>query len=80
MASISTAKNSAVQCQPKDWINPPDSGENTNWPNEPAAVTAPKPIERLLSGSSFASAPTTSDMAQPDRPKPIEHAGGQREQ
>ena len=47
------------------------SGENRNWPNEPAAVPAPNAKQRQLSGTSLPSAPITIGNEQPARPKPI---------
>jgi hypothetical protein len=35
------------------------SGENRNWPNEPAAVPAPNAVERQLGGRSLPSAEIT---------------------
>ncbi len=47
------------------------SGENRNWPNEPAAVPAPKASVRHCSGISLPKAPSTSVNDEPARPKPI---------
>ena len=71
ISSSRPEKIKSVVCQPKDSIRPTASGENRNWPNEPAAVPAPNAIERQLSGTSLPSAPITAGMEQPDSPKPI---------
>ena len=71
IGSSITAKMSSVLRQPTLSIRPTASGENRNWPNEPAAVPAPKPMVRQLSGRSLPNAPITSPNEQPPRPKPI---------
>src|SRR4051794_30288616 len=68
---ITPAKMMSEVCQPVPSIRPRASGENRNWPNEPAAVPAPKASERQLSGTSLPNAPITRLKEQPDRPKPI---------
>src|SRR4051794_18776032 len=65
------AKVSKVFCQPTLSISPTASGENRNWPNEPAAVPAPKPMVRHGGGNSLAKAPITKVNEQPARPNPI---------
>ena len=70
-SSIMPANINSVLCQANASIRPTASGENRNCPNEPAAVPAPKAIERQLSGTSLPSAPTTIGNEQPERPKPI---------
>jgi hypothetical protein len=47
------------------------SGENTNCPNEPAAVPAPNASERHCGGISLPKAPITIVNDAPARPKPI---------
>ena len=71
MVSTTTLKMSSVLCQPNASINATEIGENRNWPNEPAAVPAPKPSERHDSGSSLPNAPITSVNEQPDSAKPM---------
>src|SRR5690348_15310030 len=53
-------------CQPEVSISTAPSGENRNWPNEPAAVPAPNDSERQLSGSSLPNAAITMVNEQPD--------------
>ena len=62
---------SSVFCQPTPSIRPTASGENRNWPNEPAAVPTPKPMLRHCGGNSLAKAPMISVNEQAARPKPI---------
>ncbi len=64
-------KITSVYCQPYESMKWTASGENRNWPKDPAAVTAPKATARQLSGNSLPRAPITAGTAQPDRPKPI---------
>ncbi len=71
MKTINAANISSVVCQPNEPISATASGENRNWPNEPAAVPKPNAVERHSGGTSLPSAPTTMVKAQPDRPKPI---------
>jgi hypothetical protein len=47
------------------------SGENRNWPNEPAAVPEPNESERQRCGISFPKAPMTMVKEEPARPAPI---------
>ncbi len=71
ISSSSAAKISSARCHPKPSIRPTPSGENRNWPNEPAAVPAPKASERQLSGKSLPKDEITRLNEQPDSPKPI---------
>src|SRR6266849_62088 len=52
-------------------MNNTPSGENRNWPNEPAAVPAPSESERQDSGTSLPKAASTMLKEQPESPKPI---------
>src|SRR6476659_3666009 len=65
------AKVSSVFRQPTLSISATASGENRNWPNEPAAVPAPKPMVRHCGGNNLAKAPITSVNEQPASPNPI---------
>ena len=69
--SMMTAKTSSVSCQPMPPIKATASGENRNWPNEPAAVPAPNAMVRQLGGISLAKAPITMENEQPASPSPI---------
>ena len=71
ISSSRPAKISSVARQPNASIRPTPSGENRNWPNEPAAVPAPKASERQLSGSSLPNDEMIRLNEQPDSPKPI---------
>ena len=64
-------KMTSVFCQPVQSISIRASGENRNWPKDPAAVPAPKASERQLSGTSLPSAPMTRLNEQLDSAKPI---------
>jgi hypothetical protein len=46
-------------------------GENRNCPNEPAAVPAPKAIDRHSGGISLPNAPMTMVKDAPASPKPM---------
>ncbi len=46
ISSTTPAKISNVVCQPKRRSSATASGENRNWPNEPAAVPAPNASDR----------------------------------
>ena len=70
-SSTSTAKTSSVLCQPTLPSSATASGENRNWPNEPAAVPTPNAKERHSSGSSLPNAASTMVKLAPARPKPI---------
>ena len=70
-SSIRPANISSALCQENASISACASGENRNWPNEPAAVPAPKASPRQFSGTSLPSAPITIGNEQPARPKPI---------
>lgn len=48
----SAAKITNVVCQPSWSISATASGENRNWPNEPAAVPSPNDSRRMLDGKS----------------------------
>ena len=69
--STITAKTISVLCQPTVPSSATASGENRNWPNEPAAVPAPNANERHSSGSSLPNAASTMVKLAPARPKPI---------
>ena len=71
MSSMAAAKISSAVCQPNSPIRATASGENRNWPNEPAAVPAPKASERHCAGTSLPKAASTMVKEQPARPKPI---------
>ena len=70
-----TPKISSVVCHPNASISDTASGEYRNWPNEPAAVPAPKASERQRSGSSLPNAPSTTENEQPGKAEADEHAG-----
>ena len=65
------AKISSVVRQPTLSIRLTPSGENRNWPNEPAAVPAPNEIERQLSGRSLPNDGMIRLNEQPVSPSPI---------
>ena len=65
------ANTSRVALQPIVSIRLTPSGENRNCPNEPAAVPAPKEVDRQLSGSSLPNDEMMRLNEQPDRPNPI---------
>ena len=65
------ANTRSAVCQENVSISACASGENRNWPNEPAAVPAPNAKARQFSGTSLPSAPITIGNEQPARPKPI---------
>ena len=71
ISSRRAAKISSACCHPNASIRLTPSGENRNWPNEPAAVPAPKASERQLSGRSFPNEEITRLNEQPESPKPI---------
>src|SRR5215813_12060779 len=71
ISSRRAAKISSARCHPNTSIRLTPSGENRNWPNEPAAVPAPKASERQLSGRSLPNEEITRLNEQPERPKPI---------
>ena len=73
MAVRTTAANKkAVFCQPMPWIIPPASGENKNWPKDPAAVPMPNAKGRFSGGNNFWNAPMimlkeAQDKANPNK-------------
>src|SRR6202158_6085075 len=71
ISSISAEKLTSDAGQPYRSMNSTPSGENRNWPNEPAAVPAPSESERQDSGTSLPKAPSTMLNEQPESPKPI---------
>src|SRR5690349_14966024 len=64
--SISAEKTTSAVCQPKLSIMATPTGANRNWPNEPAAVPAPRAKPRLSAGSSFVKADRTRLKEQPE--------------
>jgi hypothetical protein len=70
-SSTRTANTSRVCFQPMLPSSATASGENRNWPNDPAAVPAPNAKVRCFSGSSLPNAASTMVKLAPARPKPI---------
>ena len=64
-------KITSVSCQPNRSISATASGENRNWPNEPAAVPAPNAKLRHDGGISLPNAPITIVNEAPASPKPM---------
>src|SRR5262249_3273203 len=69
--SMMPPKMISVFCQPVESIRKRASGENRNWPNDPAAVPAPNANERHSGGTILPSAPITRLNEQLDSAKPI---------
>ena len=76
ISSSRQAKIISVVCQPKLSIRATPSGENRNWPNEPAAVPAPKASERQLSGTSLPNADDHQVERAARQAEADQHAGG----
>jgi len=68
---MTTPKATSAFCQPSKSIKKTASGENKNWPKEPAAVPRPKAVERHSAGNIFPKAASTIGKVVPERPKPI---------
>ena len=62
--------NKGALCQPAPLVMPAANGENRNWPNDPAAVPAPKESMRQRSGISLPNAPMTRLNEDPASPSP----------
>src|SRR5262245_18452613 len=52
-SNLPTPTATSVVCQPKASIIDSATGEQRNWPNEPAAAPAPNATKRQLSGNSL---------------------------
>ncbi len=64
-------KATSACCQPKPLTKATASGENRNWPNEPAAVPAPNASERICGGISRLKAAMTMVKDEPAMPSPV---------
>ena len=77
MISMMAPKTTSACFQPNPPMKPTASGENRNWPNEPAAVPAPKASDRICGGISLLKAAITIVNDAPGNADADEHAGGQ---
>ena len=65
-----TPKVTSAFRQPSVSIRKTASGENKNWPKEPAAVPRPKPVARHSAGKILPKAASTIGKVVPERPNP----------